>query len=1150
MRYRLLGPLAVTRDDAICELGSPKQRSVLALLLLERGRVVSTDRLCAAIWGDDQPSTAMAGLHAYISHLRRALRDPDSGTSPIVRQPPGYVLDVPVGEVDLAEFRSLVAHARADLDARRHHDALAATARALALHRGPLLADLADRDWVAAHEVGVTELDVECRETRIIALLATGQIAPAVEESVELRLRAPLRDRSWWLSMLALYRAGRSADALELLRRHTARLDEELGLEPGPEIRELQGAILRHDPSLASWPDRPDALGSSRPQAPTPVVARSEPVASVSPTALVGRVREIDIVDSIVNGSAAGASRWLVLLGPPGIGKTRLAQYAGARTTQRGGRVVWSRNPEETAPTWWTLRQIARGLDADPDDLLTVPDGADADTARFTIYERVQSVIDTASRAAPLTVIVDDVGWADPASVGCLTFLAGALVDAPVTVVLTLRDEALRGAVPRLLAAIARDGANRQVVVPALGHDDVAILADQVAEESLTDRERSHLADRTGGNPLFVSEYARLSRAERASGEIPVAVRSVLDRRLAALSEPAREVLRVASVIGDALDLRILTPVCDLDPQDVVLLLDEAADHRIITTTSDSGTYVFAHGLLRDEVLGSMQPSVRRRIHLRVADRLGEMRPDVDVVAQRARHVVAAGPLADPLTVVQACAAAADDAAARWSSDTAARWWREAIAAHDRLPADRQDTGLRDDLIMSLLRAEARAGRGQTVLDTAADHLTEAIDAGRVAAMGTLAAAVLRSGGSWPWMIPAEDPGPLMDILERARELTVADAAAQSSVLAALAVGHCYHPDPTVPAGFLDRARHLADELGDPGVRADVDAAFLLTYCAVPERSREILALVGTPVDSATRSSARSRVDSVIGHSIASIAALHLGDTALAEHHLRVGIDGSEKLRLPVVRAQLRWMESTLALWRGDLTRAQRHHEIAREVHEQTELYAAGSGMIALMSHGWERGELVDLGVGSDDPIRWLRAVVAAREDVGMVGVAAAGVAATAGDRVDRATAERLVDQWWHSRVPHMWTTLGTDALLAHVVADHGLVGHVDRFVAALMPFADGVAVIGHVGCAGPVALALARLHLTAGRVDEARDRARQAVEIGERTGGTPSVLRGRLLLAATDTDPGSRARAMAAIAAAAADAGMHGLVAAAQGAS
>ncbi|KQR99733.1 hypothetical protein ASG12_02800 [Williamsia sp. Leaf354] len=1140
MRYQLLGPLAVMRGDTSCELGSPKQRSVLALLLLERGRVVSADRLCAAIWGDDLPPNAMAGLHAYISHLRRVLRDPEAGTSPIVRQPPGYLIDVAPEQVDVAEFRALVEQARADLEARRVREALDVTARALALHRGTLLADLADRDWVATHAVGIAELDVECRETRITALLATGQIAPAVADAVDLRRRAPLRDRATWLSMLALYRAGRSAEALALLGRYIQRLDDDLGLAPGPELRDLQGAILRHDPALASWPDRPDADRATRAQAPTPLVARAEPATSESPTALVGRSREIDIIDRVVAESTAGVSRWLVLMGPPGIGKTRLAQYAGSATGDRGGRVVWARNPEETAPTWWTLRQIARGLDADTDDLLIVPGGVDADTARFAIYERVQSMIETASRTAPLTLIIDDVQWADPASLGCLIFLVGALVETPVTMVLTLRDTESRGGLPRLLAAIARDGGNRQVVVPALTHDDVATLADQVAEESLTDRERGDLADRTGGNPLFVSEYARLSRTERAAGDIPVAVRSVLDRRLAALTEPTLEVLRVASVIGDELDLRILMPVCEFDPHALAALLDEAADHRIITTASDSGSYVFAHGLLRDEVLTSMRPSRRELLHLRVAEQLGEMRGGGDIVARRARHLVAAGPLADPLAVVEACSSAADDAAARWSSDTAARWWRAAIDAHDRLPADRQVVALRDDLIMSLLRAEARAGRGQTVLDTAASHLTEAIDAGRVVATGALAAAVLRSGGSWPWMIPSENPGPLMDILERGRELTVGNATAQASVLAALAVGHCYHPDPAVPEGYLRRARELADELGEPGVRADVDAAYLLTYCAVPERSREILARV----DSVIAADVRSPVDAVIGHSVASIAALYLGDLRLAENHLRAGIEGSEKLRLPVVRAQLRWMESTLALWHGDLARAQRHHAIAREVHEQTELYAAGSGMIALMSHGWERGELADLGVGEQDPLRWLREVVAAGDDVGMVGVAAAGVAATAGTRTDRVTVERLVDHWWQTRIPHMWTTLGTDALLAHVVADHGLTDHVDRFVAALTPFADGVAVIGHVGCAGPVALALARLNLAAGRIDQARDRARQVVELGERTDGTPAVLRGRVILASSAVGPDERARELAGVAATATQMGMSGLAA------
>ncbi|MEH3154411.1 MAG: BTAD domain-containing putative transcriptional regulator [Gordonia paraffinivorans] len=1140
MEYRVLGPLAVIRDGIRCELGSPKQRAVLAMLLLERGRAVSTDRLCEAIWGDDQPGNAMSSLHAYISNLRRILRDPDSGTSPIVRQAPGYLVDVPAEAVDVTRFRDLTAQARALGDEARWAEVLTTTDAALQLWQGPLLSDLADLPWVGVYAAGLAETETDCRENRITALLATEQLTSAVEESTALRERNPLRDRSCWLSAVSLYRDGRAPDALAVLREHARRLDDELGLEPGPELRAVQQSILTHDPELAAWPRRPGWTGAHGTQVPEAVSQEAAAIPETSsPESLVGRRREVDVIDRAVAEVRGGTTRWLTFVGPPGIGKTRLAQHA---STAAGGRVVWARNPEETTPTWWTLRQLVRGLGVDVDAVAAAPDGVDADTARFAIYERVQSLVEAVARETPLTLVIDDLQWADPASVGCLAFLASALNGLPVLVVQTIREGEHDTSVARLLAVTARDTGNRQLSVPPLSASEVAVLADQVAEESLTDRERADLAERTGGNPLFVSEYARLSRDERAGGDIPVAVRSVLDRRLASLPDEVREVLQVAAVIGDELDLRALAAISGTPASTVADLLDRAADHRIITASGDADGYVFAHGLLRQEVLATMRSSARRRIHARVAEHLGTLLPTGDVLGRRAHHMVAAGPLVDPLDVVAACSAAADDAAARWSSEVAARWWRTAIEAYGLLEADRQVASVRDDLTMSLLQAESRAGRGQTVIDTARVQMLEAMDAGRVATTGKLAAALLRSSGGWPWQAPTADPGPILDVLERARRFTLDHPEAHTSVLAALAVGHCYNPDSTVPAECLARADELAAASGSPDLTADALLGYLLTYSGVAHHSRDSLERIA---QLQALDHAQSRVDTVIGHSVATMAAMSLGDVALAERHLAAGIAGSEELRLPVVRAQLRWMESTIALWHGDLAGARHQYQVAREVHEQTELYVAGSGMIALMTYAWERGALAELGFASDDPLRWMQSVVDEGGDNGMVGVVVAGTAAIAGARGDRRVVETMLSRWWANRGAHVWTTLGTATLLAHVAVDLELTAHFDRFVDDLAPYADRVAIIGQVGCVGPVSLALGRLHAALGRVEEAREQARFALDLGERTDGFPTVLRARLLLARVAEPSASRDAELAEIRTRARELDMLGVAAA-----
>lgn len=278
--------------------------------------------------------------------------------------------------------------------------------------------------------------------------------------------------------------------------------------------------------------------------------------------------------------------------------------------------------------------------------------------------------------------------------------------------------------------------------------------------------------------------------------------------------------------------------------------------------------------------------------------------------------------------------------------------------------------------------------------------MLEAMDAGRVATTGKLAAALLRSSGGWPWQAPTADPGPILDVLERARRFTEDDPIAHTSVLAALAVGHCYNPDSTVPAQCLSRADELAAASGSTDLTADAILGYLLTYSGVANHSRASLERIA---QLQSLDHAQSRVDTVIGHSIATMAAMSPGDVALAERRLAAGERGAPTAGGPRPTAV---EESTIALWYGDLAGARRQHQVAREVHEQTELYVAGSGMIALMTYAWERGALAELGFASDDPLRWMQSVVDEGGDNGMVGVVVAGTAAIAGARGDSRVVE------------------------------------------------------------------------------------------------------------------------------------------------
>ncbi|MDQ8044115.1 MAG: BTAD domain-containing putative transcriptional regulator [Patulibacter sp.] len=1142
-RYRLLGRLSAYRvatpgegataasaAEQPIELGSPKQRAVLAYLLLHRGRVVTTDRLVDAVWPIEPPPSATSSLQAYISNLRRALRDSAGGASPIAWNSSGYVFDVAADHVDLPAFRTAATDARAAADAERWADALTAADEALALWRGPLLEDLADEPWVRGEAAAAEEILADVRETRITALLAEGRVADAILAAQEVVAEGPLRDRGCWLLMVALYRAGRTPEALDRFREHAARMDAELGLEPGTELRELQVSILRQEPALAAWPRTPGWQGAPEvvtPAAttptPTPAAAAlpaDDPTFELSGRALFGRDRETAILERVAADVADGSVRWLVLSGPAGIGKTRLADHYSGIIRARGGQDVWARCPEEEgSPAWWPIRQVIVALGEDPGEILARPDGVDADEARFAIYDRVAEVLEAKARElGGLTVIIDDVQWADRTSARCLAFLAGRLYQSPVAMVLTLREGEDDAAIRPLLSALARSAGHVPIGVGPLDPEAVRDLADRIATEPLEGRELDVLVVRTGGNPLFVQEYARLAPSERGGDGIPLAVRSVLGKRLEGLEPGVVHVLRAAAVIGDVVDIDLVSATIKLDFDEVADLLDEAADEHIVVPAAGTGGYAFAHGLLREEVLAQIPTMRRQRLHLRVAEVLEQAGAEP---SRRAQHLVMALPLADAAETVAACRAAALDAIGRTSSDTAADWWLEALRAYDLLPASERTVEERDDLLLAQVDALVLAARRQSVLDVIDTGMFNAVREGRTRAVGRLAQSLLRVTGAWPWVSSANDPGAMQARLADVEPLVASDPAAHARVLAALGVGSAYEMDRTIPHRHTMKALEIAERLGDPEVLADAILARFLTYSGIATHASECEEFLGR-LESLPHE--RSQVDHAVGHGIASMAAMNLGNVEEAAEHVRLGIVGADMLRLPAVRVQLRWAQGMLAQWRGEFGEADRHYSMAGDVHQQTELHSAAAGDVPAQTLLWDRGLIAEL----DDP--------------GLVETET-WEASIAYARGDAATAREILNRWVVQPRAMVWNTLGHTVLMAHLAVDLQATDAARRLADYLAPFDHAVAIIGHVGLIGTVGIALARLRGLLGDLDGAREALDISNDIARRGGGAPALVRGRLAAIEFGLTP-AESHELEAIAAAADRIGMLGIAA------
>src|SRR4051794_2404442 len=308
IEVRLLGPLEVTVPDGGVEFEGAKQRRLFVALALRAPDAVSVDELVQAVWGDEAPDGCEQALQKQVSRLRARL----GHRLPVRRRAAGYALEIDRDAIDSRRFQTQLDGARA-VDPER---AAAQMASALALWRGPALADHRFDDFAQGEIARLEELRLEAIEERFAAELECGRSADLVGELRALVAEQPLRERLRGSLMLALYRAGRQADALEVMRAGRRLLVEELGLEPGPELRRLEAMILAQDPDLGA--DAPAAA----PEAPLPTPAN----------ATIGREGELAEIDALLAGPEV---RLLTLVGIGGVGKTRLALQAGRALARR-----------------------------------------------------------------------------------------------------------------------------------------------------------------------------------------------------------------------------------------------------------------------------------------------------------------------------------------------------------------------------------------------------------------------------------------------------------------------------------------------------------------------------------------------------------------------------------------------------------------------------------------------------------------------------------------------------------------------------------------------------------------------------------------------------------------------------------------------
>ena len=834
MDFRILGPLEVVDDGRTVALAGSKPRALLALLLLHAGETLTSDRLIDELWGERPPAAAAKTLQMHISRLRKALAGEDGSGADglIVTRERGYRLAIDPEQLDSYRFERLVAEGRSELAADRAESAMIALEEALALWRGSPLADLAYEPFAQAEIARLDDLRVAALEQLIEAKLGLGRHAEVVEPLERLIGEHPYREGMRAQLMLALYRCERQADALQAYQDARTTLVEELGIEPGERLRALERAILAQDSALV-----------------LEVRESSAPRGSDAPRrAFVGRDRELTNLVAGLDAAFAGTGRLILLAGEPGIGKSRLADALMERARSRRAGVLVGRAWEAGgAPAYWPWIQALRIhlRDTEPDALraqlgagaadlaqllpelsehfgrLPEPPALEGEGARFRLFEAVRSFLRNAAEARPLVVVLDDLHAADEPSLLLLQFVARELEDSRLLVVGAYRDvdPTLREPLTTVLAELVREPHTTQVALTGLTAANVAEYVELSTGIEPTPGLVEAIHAETEGNALFVSEAVQLLAAEGHVGgtgahlRIPPGVRAVIGRRVARLSPPCRALLVPASVMGREFGLDALTKLSELEPDELMDVLNEAMAERVLDDVPGApGRVRFGHVLIRDTLYDELTAARRMQVHKEVGEALeavysSNLEPHL---AELAQHFVAAAPIGVQAKAIEYACGAGDRAARQLAFEEAARHYEIALTLVDEQLA-------RCELLLALGDAQGRAGDA-TASKQAFREAAELAE--RAGLAQHLARAAIGYGGRFAWARASTDPA-LVPLLERAlAAIGEEDSLVRVRLLARLAASGRDDPSGDRRARLGKEALRIARRTGDPATLA------------------------------------------------------------------------------------------------------------------------------------------------------------------------------------------------------------------------------------------------------------------------------------------------------------------------------------------
>jgi DNA-binding SARP family transcriptional activator len=1095
-RIRTAGPLEVTSGDARFEpsdFPGRQGRVVFAALALAHGPV-DRNELADILWPNRLPSSWTRDLSAVISKLRARF----AGVADLVTgSGRWYSLELPDAEVDVEIAATAVDDAERARDRDDVNMALQHAECASAILSEPFLAG-DDCPWVDERRAELRDLLARALVLRAELLSDTASPAAltAAQALVDLE---PEREAAHVLLMRAQLALGNRVEALRTYERLRKLLADDFGLVPSAAADDLMRAALGPD-------DTPDAAPVAVPL-PAPIVDARR-------TTIVGRAAELRRLDALLDGESG--ARLAAVLGPAGIGKSRLACEAASRAHERGAVVLYGACSEGPATPYGALIdafasvRLLSGVDersnrlaADVVGLLDAPD--DTRTAarpQAELFAAVASAIDRFAGDRVLTMVVDDAHWADTASVRLIEQLLASV--ARLRVVLTARaGEVEHRDVAAVVARLQTKDAAIVVRLSGLALSDVEHALREQGAAALEPALVHEVHHATGGNPLYVREVGRHLAVTGPPAAIagtplleavglPHGLAELIDANLARLGGATRRVLEVGAVVGGSIEVGVLLRACGMPERDLLAAVDVAQRAGVLVDAAGSDAALrFEHPLLREVLLVGLGRARRAQLHQRVAEAIEAFHhDDVDeFAAELAHHLAAAANVSSARDAIDFALRAGERADAVCAYEEAAHWF-----AHGLRLARSRDSGppTISRLLIALGDAQNHAGDA-TVAQTT---LLDAVDAARASREPEMFAdAVLHLGGVL--VDEGFEGGEVDERLVALLQEAIAGVADTSPRRARLSVRLA---EELHFSGARDRCLALCDEaeavaraIGDADTIAVVLGARHYTLYGTPDVAQRLALL--TELQTLRT---RPRADARWPRDYLELGDLEAVEAAAAHLERQIGAFriASDRYYPAVIRA-------TLAALRGDLADAE---DAANEAVEVGRLGARGPGAVAgvwaaqLFSVRLFDGRLGEL-------VEFVDAAADATASRPIWRAAAAFMHLELND-VDGADAHFAhLRARGFARIPDTLDRPMTLALLSWVAAQLGTAADARALRRMLLPYRDLFVVLGAAApsvCAGPAAYPLGMLEARLGNHDVADALLAQAERATTAAGAAP----------------------------------------------